>query len=114
MKLNIRGRKWTIKVLPSKEFIKTHGKSTGAITRFKFRDIIFDKTELTIQTIIHELIHAYMSESHLQSATRLKVIDYEEIVCETLSEYIYEILRQAEYINSKFNRLNKLRPPAEN
>lgn len=99
LKLQIRGREWLVQFLPKISFEKKHGPSIMGITYIRSREIHFPKSP-QLNTIIHELIHAYMAESNLQGCKNLNNEDFEEIIADTLSEFWEEITLHSRQIQN--------------
>lgn len=86
MKIDIRGNTWNIKLLSSRTYVRKFGNDSQAITLFDDREISFDKQFLNPSTVLHELIHALVFESHINSS-ELTGEQTEELICELVGEY---------------------------
>lgn len=93
MKINIRGKDWTIELHTEEDFNDKHEGCT-AITETTDRIINFHNGDLTLQTIIHELIHAYHAAGYTNSAD-LTLDQQEEIFAELFSEFGIQIIKDA-------------------
>lgn len=98
MVIQIRGREWTVQLLTSGRFTKLYGKKTGAITLRNEKKMVFRSDEFDHTSVLHELIHCYIDESYLESCVSLNLVDFEEIICETLSNFWNDITRQCNEI----------------
>lgn len=90
MKINIKGNEWVVKYLTPKQFVKEAGKDqvygAGAYTTVDgSRKIVLQKGECSIGIIKHELGHAIVSESPVQSA-ELSPHQVEEMMCEIIEK----------------------------
>jgi hypothetical protein len=63
--VSIKGRKWKVYLLPSKQFVKMFGKTTAGATHYtnysETRAIYLRPGYLTKVVIKHELVHAFLS-----------------------------------------------------
>jgi hypothetical protein len=90
--ITINGEKWEVKVLNNKAYNKLFGTDSCAITQIQDKKIFFTvDTCLNIDTIMHEITHAYFSYLCLDS-TALKLEDLEEVNCEFLAKHCGKII----------------------
>lgn len=87
-KIKIKGYPWTVKLLTPKQFAKEAakqdaGESEAFATKDGSRLIVFQKGSLTPGTIRHELLHAIIAESRIDSAD-LTPMQVEEMCCEIM------------------------------
>ena len=92
--LTIKGLAWKISVQSEKEYDKCHGNDSHGITHNEDRHIYIRYNAVNIETILHELGHAYYT-SCLTYTADLNIHDVEEIFCEILSVHTAEILKTA-------------------
>lgn len=89
----IRGDKWVINLYPNRVF-KSLFKGCLAITEYhhrkKLRTINFCYKHRDIDTIIHEVTHAYLSYTDFSQMSYGQI---EEVFCEILGKRIQSILK---------------------
>lgn len=96
IKFKIAGKRWKLRILHEDQYIKKHGPGSYAMTIMHRRRIdINSPTGLDRETLIHELVHAYMSE-FCTSSSKIKAIELEEIFCELMAKRGEEILTLAD------------------
>lgn len=91
---------WKVRLLKRKKYTKKNGKDSLAITYMYKRRIDIQIGGLDVETIIHELVHAYMHELCLGS-TDINVSDLEEVYCELMSKRGLELLTLADELYEK-------------
>jgi hypothetical protein len=91
MKFKIKGVAWKLRVLPVDVYHKYHGKDSHGVTVFHDHRIDVEVGSLTLNTICHELGHAYFSSCMTDSAD-LSSIATEEIFCEILGNHGTELI----------------------
>jgi hypothetical protein len=105
-KVSICGDPWNIAMLTKSDYQKAIGKGSEAITMYNHksgsRAIIFRDDYTGLDTIIHEVTHAYFSYQFLGSA-RIKIEQAEEIFCDFLANRIEQIRNTSRHIYSKLN-----------
>lgn len=102
----IRGNKWIVRELTSKQFAKLHGyeeEEVDALVDFstKKREIHFVKGKIDVKIIKHELFHAFMRES-LTSSADLSPDQVEEVGADIIAEHLFDILKLTEEILEHF------------
>lgn len=95
MKFKILGKSWKLRVLKKKEYAKKHGGDSVAITHRHKRYIDVSPSGIDKETIIHELVHAWLSELCTHSAD-LDEQCSEEIYSELMAKFGYQLLAQAD------------------
>lgn len=99
----ILSKPWSIRLLSKKHYQKKHGRDSIAIADVNKRRIDLSPAGKGFDTIVHELVHAYLSELCLHSCD-LDDDNLEEIFSELLSKRGYEILRLAEKLKEKVRK----------
>jgi hypothetical protein len=81
----------------------------GALTDTDKNIMYFRTDDFAWGHCLHELFHAYVSELHLQSASDLSKIGFEEIIAEMLERHIRDMVKNADsmYHNMKNSRVGK-------
>lgn len=79
--VQIKEHNWECLLWKTRQYEKIHGKDSRAISILDYRQIHLKNDEdFTIETIAHELLHAYWTHLHLDSVREMEVDDIEEIV----------------------------------
>lgn len=107
IRFKILGKSWLIRSLPTKEYeSKKYRKGSVAITRLHKRRIDLSPQGRDKETIVHELVHAYMSELCVNSMSP-STDDVEEFFCELMSKYGKKLLELADLLHTKLRRLHR-------
>lgn len=89
----ILGKTWTFRLLDKKAYkSKKSRRNSLAVTYFHKRRIDFSPSGVDIETVIHEIVHAYMYEMCLHSCNELTTADMGEVYAELLSKRGKELL----------------------
>lgn len=109
----VLGKEWLLRVLKKKKYAKKRGKDSVAITIAYKRRIDVHESGTDVETIIHELVHAYFHELCLDSCQEISVGDLEEIYAEMMSKFGREILNLADAIHLEIINLTgqQMAPP---
>lgn len=91
----ILSKKWTLRVLKKKKYKKSNGSDSVAITDGNKRRIDIGPSGQDIETIIHELVHAYLFEFCTKSAD-LDNENLEEVLAEMMAKRGRELLDLAD------------------
>ena len=94
IKIEILGHPWTVRVLTKAVFERRFNKSTLAICIGYKKTIYLCSTEISFETVCHELTHAFFSEMGTNSAS-LSGEQLEEVACDLVSKYGGRILELA-------------------
>lgn len=92
----ILGKCWTIRALKKSKYNKKNGKDSVAVTKMHKRCIDLGPKGCDLESIVHELVHAYLYEMCLHSTNELTIPDLEEVFAELMAKRGYEILHLAE------------------
>jgi len=103
-KVSIMGDDWTMYLVDDDDAVIA-GEDSGAETDPETKEIYFRRGEVTIQTILHELWHAYFSYTHTNTAG-LDENQMEEVSAELFAYNAIKILDQA---NNVYKQLIELR-----
>lgn len=103
-RFKVLGHSWIAYYLPAKEFRTRYGVDYVGMAECEDRELFLLTKGLKAGTIAHELHHAYVSELCLDSAN-LSGDQMEEACAELLSKYGATILKQADEILSKYQKL---------
>lgn len=100
----IMGKSWTLRVLKKKKYHKKNGTDSVAITYINKRRIDLGPDGVDLETIIHELTHAYLTEICTKSAL-LDDEQMEEIFAELMSKRGREMLDLADALHGEVSSL---------
>ncbi len=95
IKFKILGKPWQLRLLTKELYKKKRGWDSVAITLMHKSKIDLSPRGLDKETLIHELVHAYMYELCMHSAD-LDVDAKEEIFAELMAKRGYELLTLAD------------------
>lgn len=108
----ILGKEWQLRILKKKKYNKKRGKDSVATTIAYKRRIDIHESGTDLETLIHELVHAYLHELCLGSCTKLSAEDIEEFFAELMAKYGRELLELAEAVYMEIhNRLAQISSP---
>lgn len=82
-KIKIKGADWKIEFLTQTAYEKKHGENSHAMTEMEKKTISFIKGNCNVGIIRHELLHAFVTETHTESSS-LTALQMEELCCATL------------------------------
>lgn len=91
IKFEILGKEWTLRVLKKKKYRRANGINSVAITHTTKRRIDLGPGGMDLETVIHELVHAYLTEICTKSAD-LEDEQLEEIFAELMAKRGREML----------------------
>lgn len=100
LSLDVLGKPWTLRVLSEKYFKKKNGNGAAAVTKVHKRRIELRPKFLDHETIVHELVHAYLYEMCLHSANEMSLNDLEEFFAELMAKRGRELLDKADRIQN--------------
>ncbi len=95
IKFEILGKHWLLRVLKKKKYNKKNGLDSVAITHINKRRIDLGPGGHDLETITHELVHAYLTEICTKSAG-LDDTQLEEIFAELMAKRGREMLDLAD------------------
>lgn len=93
----ILGKDWTLRVLKKKKYRKRNGADSVAITYVHKRRVDIGPDGHDLETITHELLHAYLAELCTHSAD-LDCDSLEEIMAELMAKRGRELLDLADLL----------------
>jgi len=92
-KIQIQGQVWKCFLLEDDEMEKKFGGGIAGLCDHKRYQIFFAEGELDLETVIHELCHAYYSHMCVNSAG-LSNDQMEEIFCEMFAKQSRNVLKK--------------------
>jgi hypothetical protein len=95
--LKIFDRKWKVRVLDNDAFTKIHGNDAAGLTIFANKEIVINASDFTLETVKHELWHAYYASLCVSSAN-LDPAQVEEVSAELHAVYTDNMNTHAAYI----------------
>lgn len=107
-KVKINGTTWVMKIVSTEEIqeIRDDGEY-AALTNADDKIIYFDKDEIDLAIVSHELFHAYASDLHLRDTHDFSLADIEEIFACMFAEKAEKIVRQARRIYKTLMKLKE-------
>jgi phage gp36-like protein len=96
-RIDIIGHTWTIFFLTKSQFIKKYENHCLGVTEPDERAIFLRIDKLSLETIIHELMHGYLSE-HNAHTMQLSPDQMEELCCDITAKYAAKLVEQGEQI----------------
>lgn len=100
IKFEILSKQWTLRVLKKKRYKRTNGIHSVAVTDTTKRRIDIGPSGMDLETVTHELVHAYLTEICTKSAD-LENDQMEEICAELFSKRGRELLDIADRLYSE-------------
>jgi hypothetical protein len=99
-RIQIQGVTWKCIVFENEEFVKRLGEGIVGLCDHARKQIFFTEDDLDLETVVHEMVHAYYSQLCTSSAN-LTHDQIEEIFCEMFAKHGALILRQSRNILKK-------------
>lgn len=106
IEFKILDKDWKIRLLGRKKYVKKHGNKSLALAKGWKREIDVHPNGVSVQTLIHELVHAYLNEMCLLSAD-LTVENLEEIFAELMAKRGRELLDLSDELMVQINTLTQ-------
>lgn len=107
IRFKIMGKSWLLRSLSHKQYhSKKYRRGSVAITRLHKRRIDLSPQGRDKETIVHELVHAYMTELCIHSMTP-SPDDVEEFFCELMAKYGRKLLALADSLHLKLRKLHR-------
>jgi hypothetical protein len=103
VEFKVLNKKWKIRILEKKKYTKRYGEDSVAITLAYRRLIYLHPEGLDLETIVHELVHAFMSELCIKSTNEITPDDLEEIFAELMAKRGKELLQLADELFFKIH-----------
>lgn len=97
IKVKVLTSEWTVGIYGQRAYARRNGADSRAVCIMEEKRLEFDFKATQLQTIIHELVHAYAVE---MAFVELQLDDdqLEEAYCELLSRHYQEIISTANVI----------------
>lgn len=96
-KITLFGRPWSFYSIPDQLFIAKHGAGLAGLSLLDEHRVDIKESELTLETVIHELTHVYWSNLCIETAN-LKPHQLEEVTCELMATHASTIIRTSKFI----------------
>lgn len=106
VKFKILGKPWVLQVLSERTYAKNNGTDSVALTHMSKRKIDLSPHGCDLESIIHELVHAYLHELCTSSAD-LDNDNLEEIFAELLAKRGKELLQLGEELFKETQKLKE-------
>jgi hypothetical protein len=102
-RFQVLGKDWILRLMKRKRYDQKNGSDSVAITTMHKRRIDLGPDGRDLETIVHELVHAYLYELCLRSTNDLSVDDLEEIFAELMAKRGRELLDLADSLFSRIH-----------
>lgn len=99
----ILGKRWTLRVLKRRKYARKNGKDSVALTYMARRRIDLSPFGTDYETIVHELVHCYLTELCASSAD-LDVEELEEVYAELMAKFGRQLLDLATDLHNKVKK----------
>jgi hypothetical protein len=96
IKFEILNKEWVLRVLKRKKYNRTNGNDSVAITDGWKRRIDIAPNGVDYETLVHELVHAYLVEMCVKTTNEITVSDLEEVYAELMAKRGRELLDLAD------------------
>jgi hypothetical protein len=93
-RFEVLGKVWTLRLMKRKKYAKKNGKDSVAMTYRQKRRIDLSPFGKDLETITHEITHAYLTELCLDSANP-DADALEEIFCEMMAKHGAVLISQS-------------------
>jgi hypothetical protein len=95
-RFKILGKSWVLRLMKRKRYAKKNGNDSVAITKTHKRRIDLGPNGRDLETLIHELVHAYLSEMCIGTTYEITLNDMEEVFAELMAKRGRELLNLAD------------------
>jgi hypothetical protein len=102
LEFSVLGKPWKLRVLTEKYFKKKNDDCAG-VTKVHKRRIELRPKFLDLETIVHELVHAYLYEMCIHSTNEMTVADFEEVYAELMAKRGRELLELADSLYAQIH-----------
>lgn len=92
----VLGKSWTLRLMKRGKYMKKNGKDSVAMTTFNKRRIDLSPYGRDLETIVHELTHAFLHEMCQPDPHSVTVDELEETYCEMMAKRGREIIELAD------------------
>ena len=106
--IEIMGQDWYVTCIEESEYknIYAEDMEAEAFTDPSLNTITINDTYLTVETVTHELVHAYVSACCIAHPA-IEKDSFEEIMCDLFGKYGRDIVKQADAIYHKLKGKDK-------
>lgn len=102
--VTIVGHPWNVEYMKPRQYIRKWGSDSKAVTDTDEKCLYFVQDFTDLETIRHELTHAYANQLSIDEL-QLDEDQIEEFFCEMVGKYALTIAMQAEMIHTEFVKL---------
>lgn len=104
-RFQVLGKNWVLRLMKRKKYDQKNGDTSVAMTTFHKRRIDLAPDGRDLETLAHELVHAYLYEMCIHSTNGMTVDDLEEVFCELMAKRGRELLDLAERLQNTITAL---------
>lgn len=112
IKFKVLNKGWTLRMYAKGPYKDKNGTDSVALARYHSRKIDISPKGRDLETIVHELTHAFLYELCLGSMNNLTLEDQGEIFAELMAKRGRELLDLADYLFNQI-QLACIDPPVE-
>lgn len=109
VRFKVLGKPWRIRILTKKKYRKKHGKDSVAMCKGWKREIDLSPWGYDLETIVHEVTHAYFYEMAAKQTVESQTA-LEEFFCELVARRGDELIKLTRHVHQKVKKLTLRRP----
>ena len=102
-RFEVLGKPWTLRLMKRKKYKDKHGIDSVALTTFHKRRIDLSPFGRDLETIVHELVHAYIYELCQPDPAGVTVDELEESYCELMAKHGRGLLNLADSLHARIH-----------
>jgi chemotaxis signal transduction protein len=100
---------WCFKIVDSVEMSehRPDGDTLAGLCIANEKLILIHEEHVDLNTIMHEMVHAYWSYLYLEDTNTIPIIDFEEIVCGFVVDKSESIIKKARQLTKALKKLQE-------
>ncbi len=96
--VQIKDETWHCFLWRDKDYSEVHGADSEAITYTTEKEIHLNRSDFSLQTVCHELVHAYWVNLHLEDTVSMEIGKIEEIVASLIGANIIGLYQDSIHV----------------
>jgi hypothetical protein len=104
-RFEVLGKPWTLRLMKRRKYKDKNGKDSVAVTKAYKRQIDLSPFGRDLETIVHELVHAYLHELCIGSTNEITADDLEEVFAELMAKRGRELLDLADQLHARIHHI---------